>query len=75
MHLHRLHEKGSLRPGTLLLALMFSLFATPGMSLAGPEKLSADAIAEEANIAAYYPGDDSRARVHLSITNARGKVR
>jgi len=37
--------------------------------------MSVDAIVERANTAAYYAGDDGRATVHMTITDAQGRER
>ena len=37
--------------------------------------MSADEIVEKANIAAYYPGNDGRADVKMTITDAQGRKR
>ena len=75
MHALLCCEKRSVRSANFLLVQVLLLLSISGVTFAGEAELSADAIAEMANMAAYYPGLDSRARVHISITNSRGKTR
>lgn len=74
MRLFRFFQKEDLGL-SFLFVLLLLFFVDPAISMAGAEERSADAIAKKANLAAYYPGDDSLARVQFSITNARGKNR
>ncbi len=66
-----------LRKPSLPLALYawaaWNPFASPAS--AGEEKLTADQVAEKANIAAYYAGDDGRARVAMTIYDSQGRTR
>jgi outer membrane lipoprotein-sorting protein len=59
----------------------FALGALLGLSALGPRPVSAQdltdvgQIVERANLAAYYAGEDGRARVHMTITDAQGRER
>lgn len=58
----------------ICLILLF-LTAAGVVPLAAAEKLTADAIVEKANRAAYYQGADGKATVNMTITDGRGQVR
>ena len=54
------------------LIAFFSLLTSPGTTA---ETLSLDEIVAKANKAAYYAGDDGRALVKMTITDAQGRTR
>ncbi len=56
----------------ILLALLIILTYSP---LQAADALSADEIVDRANLAAYYAGDDGRAEVTMTITDAQGRER
>ncbi len=60
--------------GALFINLIFatSLVARP---LAAQDLTDVGEIVQRANLAAYYPGDDGRARVRMTITDAQGRTR
>ena len=46
-----------------------------GLSVHAEETLSVDEIIDQANKVAYYSGDDGRAKVKMTITDAQGRTR
>lgn len=58
--------------GLILLASLKLTVVPPAL---GQDLTDVDAIVEHTNVASYYAGDDGRARVRLTITDARGRER
>lgn len=57
----------------LIIALsVFSIFLTSGLTASAME---VDEIIHKANLAAYYAGDDGRAKVTMTITDGQGRQR
>ena len=55
------------------LTTMMAMTATPAS--AAQDLTDVDEIVQRANLAAYYPGDDGRARVRMTITDQAGRER
>jgi outer membrane lipoprotein-sorting protein len=58
----------------LLITLVFGLSVLARAS-AAQDLTDVEQIVERANLAAYYAGDDGRARVRMTITDAQGRTR
>ena len=59
----------------ILLPFMFLIMSGLLSTMAYAAALSADAIVDRANKAAYYAGKDGMAEVHMVITDAQGRTR
>ena len=57
---------------TIILGILGILVAVPAPAT---ETLSVDEIVNRANLAAYYAGNDGRAEVMMTITDAQGRAR